>query len=195
MVQFAVRNHRGYHRVDENLIIASTPKAGTTSINRALKGLPRPMKQRVFKLSQADPAIEVALFVRHPIERLVSAWYMICHQNRGSFPNTFEGFIERALSKVRQNMDEHWIPQSDYHSYQGKFLPTQLYRFEDINRAWPALVTERGRELGWHNKASGRPDWRELVYDLPVETQARVQRYYADDLKLYEDAHKWCPVL
>lgn len=116
-------------------IIALTEKAGCTSMRQTLK------RKRVGQLVDLNQAklhqYPIRLYLRHPIQRFVSAW-------RYFYPSQFpresgipahapiEKFIDDVLRGVE---NEHWNPQLAM--YSGCNI-AEIYQFERVNDTWPS---------------------------------------------------------
>lgn len=150
-------------------LVGMTPKAGWTSMQQAGKGYPT---LDINAAARSDKPI--VLFVRHPVDRLVSAWRFF-HQ-KAHFPNRhiasktgLEKFVDQVLKGVE---DQHWMSQVKLHTHH-RFIPTVVHRFENIHEVWP--------ELPHLNKGPGVP------FDL-WHRKDEVEEYYRADLELWENA-------
>ena len=185
MARFSVHNHSSYFDLGDK-IIGYTPKSATTSIHRSLRTLAKPKisQQMVVKRRETVPVI---VFVRHPLDRLVSAHAFFTRADRVNpgIPENFSDFVDFLLKKVRNRQDEHWIPQTDYHTYHKQYLPTVHYPLEHINEIWPTISRSKLERL---NANKDRPEWEPLFDSLSNEQQAGLLAYYADDIRVYEKA-------
>lgn len=123
-----------YANTEKDLAIAQIPKAGLVSLQKAL-GKSFPVKPN------NDPALLVisrrVVFIRHPIERLKSAFSFFCRlltegiqHSSGATTESWEGFVDQVLAS--QHDDEHWRPQSEHIGT----VPNIIHRLEDIDRHW-----------------------------------------------------------
>lgn len=173
-----------YILIPNRRVIAYSAKAGSTSIGRALSQY-RKMPQAQ-AMDWRKRGLPVVLFMRHPYERLVSAWWMFSTGARGHsrrFPTAFEDFVRKALHGKPDKEAYHWAPQTDYHTYNGTFLPTEVYPFDRISTLWPFLGTNtRIQQL---NAGRDRPSWKPLVNALPEDLQLGLTNYYSADMIHY----------
>lgn len=156
------------------MAVALIEKAGHTSITQAAKQHRAGLKmsyQEAF-----DSQIPVVIFLRHPIERLVSAWRYFHPQ---MFPNgthipqhrPLSRFIDDVLSGVP---NEHWNPQLA--RFAGCNIST-VHRFENINEHWPDYPP-----LLHLNKSKIR-------HPGEIEhRRAELDEFYAEDLAAWLDA-------
>ena len=136
--------------IPNQLIITTTEKVGYTSIAKAVKRSPRIPEAEI----PSHPA-RVRLYLRHPIERLRSAWSFFTDSNYFPDPDgdptgarmpamPFERFIDQVLDEGYSNV--HWAPQLAQHKHYD-----EIYRFENIDDTWPH--GHAYRELGHWNKS------------------------------------------
>lgn len=180
MKSFHAPNIGRYYELPD-FFVATSPKAGSTSIARtfAEQDIRHTMQHLVSKSDKP-----VILFLRHPLERLVSAFHMMRSRNSG-IPQNFPDFVDKVLKKERYTGDKHWLPQADLH-YQGRqFLITECWPFDKINELWPDIVGKG--QLKWLNRGE-KTDWELLWDELSPTQQQQIIEYYADDLRLYEKA-------
>jgi hypothetical protein len=90
-------------------------------------------QERVKKLLR-DKEWTKAVFLRDPLERLVSAWRNKCRHGAeeckvpGGCPNCIDGDFEAAVGKLQKAEDEHWIKQSRF----GGGLPKSIGDYDFV---------------------------------------------------------------
>lgn len=116
------------------LAVAQIPKAGLVSLQKAL-GKSFPTKPNNDPELLAIPR-RVA-FVRHPVERLRSAYSFFCRlkaegiqHSSGANISSWESFVDQVLAGKHD--DEHWRPQVEHIGT----VPNIIHRLEDIDRHW-----------------------------------------------------------
>jgi len=81
-----------------------------------------------------DKSWTKAVFLRDPLERLVSAWRNKCRHGAeeckrlGGCPNCIDGDFEAAVGKLQRTEDEHWIKQSRF----GGGLPSFIGDYDFV---------------------------------------------------------------
>lgn len=170
------------------LRVHHAPKVASASISAAMHGA---YTQHAFS-DEAGPEYRWGV-VRHPLDRLVSAWAFFCRDGRirnqpGLFVIGYEDgmrFVEfLRLALVRHNDNNHTRFQA---CFLGPHKFDRLGRFENLGDEWAALrkrfpvIT---RDIPWHHKTN-HPDWRDM-YDTEVKRYAEL--VFAADLALYEAA-------
>ena len=163
----------GYSETPD-MIIAWTEKAGCRSITKMLRDHLRPKAKDVV---HSDKPIR--LYLRHPLERLRSMWahfYSIrLWEYRGQKgPPAFPAFCSFILAG-HENI--HWLPQIAQHKFEGKFIPTEIYKLENIADTWPKeYYPLLHRNKGTYPKPA-------IVYRAD-----EIREYYAEDLEYWNDA-------
>ena len=169
----------------DGLRVHTVPKVGSASIDKAL----RRFTNR--HASPDEPGEEYRwMVVRHPLDRLVSAWAYFCKKDGP--PKTMQGigtfswmpfgeWLERVLPDPSVN--SHVQPQVDF---KGPFRMDRLCRLENLNSEWKAL---RGRfpcilPVERWNKTTHDP-WPS--YYTPAQRSA-AERAFAADIDLYESS-------
>jgi hypothetical protein len=123
----------------------------------------------------------VVWFIRHPISRLAS-----CHNYFGytvGWPKetkitqdtTWKQFVDRVLAGEK---NRHWDEQTPQVTYAQKFLPTEVYRFEDINEIFERVV---GKQLP-HMNTSNKHEL-DLTY-----RRDELDNFYIEDLEIWQRA-------
>lgn len=118
-------------------VVTSCPKAGSRAIEKAIGA-----RKEIHAHNAAGR--RVITFLRHPIERLISAYryfnFVEGWQKDMSFYGytaPYERFVDAVLDGER---NRHWIQQSELLRHGRNFVPTEVYRFEDINEIWPKVI-------------------------------------------------------
>lgn len=181
--------HR-YVNVCENIRIHAIPKVGSTSIGRACK----PARLSSEYPHDGDGQGRRVMFVRHPLDRLVSVWsYFIAPM--AAAPNqdhmldlgytqgqSFEDFLSVVLEQADNNV--HTKKQA---AFAGPF-PIELYRLEDMGEVWPTIRASNPKIGGiQHTNESQHDGWYDY-YDRAMREAA--MDYYAGDMWLYEKAKR-----
>ena len=81
--------------------------------------------------------------VRNPYAMVFSAYDYLKYKLRKdklSKYDDFNEFIEKLLSKEREKVDPHFLPQSDSLIYKNKTLPIHVYYLETLNESWKELL-------------------------------------------------------
>lgn len=119
-------------RVVDDVSFTLIPKCGLTSI----------MDSTPTGYDSWEPVGRLITFVRHPYDRLVSA-YRFFKDYGDHVTDTWEAFVDYALSKF----DPHWEPQVNY-IREG----SEAYKLAEIDKHWP-LDTP----VAWTNKSNPHP--------------------------------------
>lgn len=160
-------------------VVTSIPKCGTKSIAKALGN-----KAEI----HADRAVgrRVITFFRHPISRLVSAYRyfnytegwqqdMPLYDRRFNRKASYEEFVDSVLSGDR---NRHWDSQSSQLMYLGGFVPTEVYRFEDINEIWPKVIGIPLDRINSSKYVEVNEDYR----------RSELDNFYTEDLERWNSA-------
>lgn len=149
----------------EDRVIASSPKVATRSLT-ALFGAPQ---TNITIVQERLVGKESTLFIRDPMERLVSAYANM--SKRADILINWPGLVNSILSG---HQDIHWMPQVGMHTYDGRFLPTAVLPFERL----PEYIKSLGFDLPHENRSVPVGD-EDLAYRLP-----EVHDYYQKDFDL-----------
>jgi hypothetical protein len=192
-----------YCFVDERrgLGFIAIPKAGTTSIKKALFGIrstdvkeihAEAMVRRMSIRKARAKSIVIFSVVRNPFDRAVSVWRDRVHAPEGhtrmvlrkndlfQFGMTFGQFADR-LQEIGADADIHTIPQAAILVQNGQLMPDFIGRMERIARDWshlarafrlPALQRLNAREASDYRSVYGAAE-RSVVKTL-----------YRDDVRL-----------
>lgn len=142
-------------KLNANTCIAVFPKVASCSILTAAyeNGAVNITPEEALRLDKR------VMFVRHPLERLVSAfsWLMQAHKQgtpacRSVYPSimgqevlgtgvngetkplidAWKAFVDHIL--VADN--DHWTPQIELASHNGVLIPNRAFKFEELNDRW-----------------------------------------------------------
>ena len=162
-----------------NVAYALIPKVGTSSIRNTLYNHASVYYMHVDDIDVVETRV---LFLREPIARIGSAYRFFknqhelgCkHMGNACPTDTYEEFIDHIL----RTPNEHWDSQvAQVTDSVGTFMPTDVYRFEDISKVWDMYSPS---ELNHKNSAPTKYEW---------DTQYRLddlENHCHDDIKLYE---------
>ena len=164
-----------YILLRDGRILAYTEKCGSKSIRAHIKpivetaniGAPTALKLR-------EEGAKVLLFVRDPLDRLVSAWTFFQKQKM-----PFEKWLNIALTKP----DRHWRPQVEAHTWNGEFIPNRLYPLDLLTNYWGNLF--QGAHPMRPLNQTEHKDWAHYVNQLSRDTIERVIERYVQDIDLY----------
>lgn len=156
-----------YVLLSDDRAIAYSLKVASTSIRRSLNPT-HPIGPVGAPTVAENPHRRVILFVRHPIDRLVSVWRHFCHslpKNKGIEPLGHLGLahntpLDKVLEISLEHFNPHWGSQYIEHSFwDGRFLPNECYRFDHIGEIWPQILpnvplihenkSRQGKDLTW----------------------------------------------
>jgi len=160
-----------WHIVETDLVIPGIQRVGSTSVIKGFPHMVTPVVAMTYKRRLA--------FIRHPIQRLISAFghlNKLCYidlveGNPYLHERTWEKFIDYILS----HEDRHWFPQTLRLFFKGFWMPTHLERFEDIVHVWPNYTKV---EFPHFNKTGYVPVTNDYRSD-------ELNDYYAKDLELW----------
>lgn len=175
--------------------VSVTLKCGATTICDILIGPRKAMRSSWQGIHEAWTATQLGhdchLFVRHPLDRLVSAWKYFTQKHnmfikdilefdadihdriQGNKPYKNIG-LEDWWAAASQVYNKHWCNVTEYNTYKGEFVPTRLYPLEALSLA-----------TGKRSNATTHKPWEEY-YTLAFKKM--VESHFADDLALYERA-------
>jgi hypothetical protein len=160
------KHSAGFAGLDGKAVVL-IPKAGSMSINTALNsGIPA---EDAFKCQTR------LAFVRHPIQRLISAYSFFSGLNdRGCFNRVASAAVTGSwqawVDFILERKNKHWMPQ---HEIIANF-PTATYRFEKLVDVWPMYFPVA---LPHKNRSERRKTETYRASDL--------ERYYKKDLDLW----------
>jgi len=172
-------------------VIAWNYKAGSGSIRQATqwaRTAPR-VPQWAVAREVWDEGTPCVLFLRHPLRRLRSNWRWWSSKRRYPQPiygdkPSWERFVDLVLRDRPETRNPHWNPQCEAHTYCGRFIPTHVYRFEDIQQHWPDWCPNPLQHL---NPSGGGAE------PLPDYRLDDLRRYYAEDIVRWHDAESTPP--
>lgn len=181
--------------VAEGLRVHICPKVGTASMSHAFHGVPY---RNAFP-DEEGPGFRF-MAVRHPLDRIVSAWAYFCNAETtheiGSQPGLlamgcyfgmpFSEFL--AICLKRHDENPHTRTQVQF---AGPHRIDWLCPLDDVPDAWELLRQRFGylRPLT-HKHRSHRAPW-EKYYD--EDSRERAETVFADDVALYARAHAEAP--
>lgn len=143
--------------------IAQIHKAGSQTFNEWLRwGICDNEGARQFSKRVA--------FIRHPLERLKSAYSMWHYYTHGAYQGDWHTLIDRILDESFEN--EHFMPQVKV----VEDVPNIYHKFENLEQHWEKY---RRGILPWMNKCSRAPDIDDYRHGELLD-------YYAEDLILWE---------
>lgn len=172
-----------------DVVVAAVPKGACTSVKKTF-GFNNVMQAPVAARHRREGG-RIVFFVRDPLQRLNSAYH---HFNRGGevrFPwcvdpndrswafrpewPTIQHMIDAILDE--HVLDRHWAPQTSNLTYEGLFLPTEVYQWGDLT---PKLAELTSCSLQFHNASIKRKQ--------PITHRVEeLQEYYREDYLLLED--------
>ena len=172
---------------DPDCIFIHIPKTGGSTIRRGLWG--SRYDEPVFgKLADDWPSVYSFAFVRHPLDRFVSAFSDFTQIR--NFNATIEEFAEivfdhsikydETRSMRRERIRHHCIPQT--HPFNCLYLAQDIYRFENFQDEVERLGAKLGckfHELP-HRRKTEHGDWRSHI-DQDLTT--KLIRFYDQDFE------------
>lgn len=174
--------------------IAYSLKGASTSIRKTIG--PTNPRGPIGAPSVLEEAEHCYYFMRHPIDRVLSAWRhftIALPRDKGITPLEHLGLskgvpLEQALEQMLDNYNAHWAVQVEEHSYLGRFVPTRVYRFEAIGTLFPQIF---GLDLQSHNStaAYNKAPWATVWENLQAEDlKAEFERNWKPDFDLWHAA-------
>lgn len=167
------------------LRIHTVPKVASTSVSAAMA---------TSDFRRADPFEESDdwrfMVVRHPLDRLVSAWQFFTPHHRMQHMRvfrhdvtpdcTFRQFLDVVLQAPHK--DRHTAPQT---RYKGPHPIDDLVRLENLSEGWERLVGRFPVVPIPHKNQTEHGHWREY-FDAAMARDALA--YFEADLELYDGA-------
>lgn len=168
-------------------IVCATPRAGSVSMAEALApmhhgtgaGSVLIQEEKVLHLR---PHMPCYMWIRHPADRIMSAWSIWKMRKEINVPEDFARLV-LGTSNI------HWNPQVEVHtSKSGFFLPTVIYAFEDLNQTFPEVTGKPIEHLNEteHNRLEPWSWFREC---LDEKLKLQMTDKFEEDLKLWSDVH------
>ncbi len=162
---------------DLKKVVATTQRTASVSMIEALG----PMQERsqTYKINIGQALLmrelgwPVLLWIRHPFERLASAYSIF-----GKYCS-IEEFCLRALKET----NPHWSPVTKLHSHSKIFLPTHVYPFTSLAEDWADELP--GYTLEHLDKTPNRISWIEAREFVSTKTMIRMDNHWHNDLALY----------
>lgn len=164
---------------EQPLVFAYSFKVGSTTL---IKRYVASRQGGFVNQRNVNPRHTITLYVRHPLDRLVSAWRWFTQHHNSYMKDIladnledhnfllddktkFEPWIGTAMKY--ENL--HWYPTVKYHTNEkGIFLPNNLRLLADLG--------------GEKTKTTKHDSWETYYSD---ELRERMESLYADDLTLY----------
>lgn len=184
LLPHAQRQQYRYFPTKRVRIDAYSAKAGSTSLLRHIQDPCRIIAQPEVEALRED-GVPVHLYVRHPLDRLVSAytWFTTKHNSPirpirdkspkdhdvilGKTEATFEQWVEVAL----RHPNPHWCSQTEYHTTPaGLFVPTHCTNLQFLG--------------GKKYNEIARPSWTDYY---TKDFEERMSTLFAADLELFND--------
>lgn len=173
----------------DGLLVHVVPKNASYAMTKAFS------EARTERTGPAEPAHgrERFMCVRHPLDRLVSAWAFFLHTPdaprapliNDNLPEKapFTDFLAFALDHI--DADRHLIPQADYHGPHD----FTCVRFEHLGTAWEGLCARHAfiKPLAHLHRSAPQGDWRE---HYTLDMRVRAEAAYSQDMDLYEKGMK-----
>ena len=123
---------------------------------------------------------DVLAWFRNPKERIASMFTIFAHHY-----HTPERLAQVIIDGHK---DPHWDLQLDLLTYDSVFLPTIVYKFDDLRETWRQEMAKgkskgRGKQLGaMHRSGPRRVTWDTVLEELAPPTKAKLQQYLQPDL-------------
>ena len=159
----------------DDVAVAVLPKVASQSIGEySRERLTQLTAREVFDIPRR------VAWVRDPMDRLQSAYTFFREMTKNG-PCGRDGFITKAHTKdwstfvdlTLETPDAHWHPQVELLTFGDRFIPTEVHRFENIQKTWP-----------WY----GLLPWFNGTKHYPVDTtyrQAELTEKYREDMQLW----------
>lgn len=126
---------------DPNSCVAVLPKSASTSMRESLNGLPTLCREEV-----ESKCSRIIIFVNTWEDRLKKCYCFFKHKAESRrlylVPNEVLVDIESFIDWMMENPDSHWQPQYYQCCLEDRFLPNEIYKFEDMGNTW-SEITDR----------------------------------------------------
>ena len=190
---------------DRGFVFLSMPKAGSTVLQRhfarhamILFRQPPGMKHMsavtfetvlapwLERYGEPRAGYETMCLVRHPLDRAVSWWKYRSRPEAQGQPNwtgglSFAQFADRLVSgEVPLGTSANFVTDA-----QGAVIVDRMYRYDHLEAATAWMSERLGIDppaLEPTNVSPARPE------DMDAATRAKLERFYARDLDIYESA-------
>ena len=121
---------------------------------------------------------DVVAWFREPRERMASMFRIFAHHY-----HTPERLAQVIIDGHK---DPHWDLQMNILTYDTTFLPTIVYKFDDLRQTWKQKIG-KGKQLGRiHQAGPRRVTWGTVLDELQPATKAKLQQYLQPDIDYYE---------
>lgn len=165
--------------------IHTVPKVASTSLSAAVAG----MDYRRVSPEDPEPRFRF-MVVRHPLERLVSAWRFFTPSHRMQHMRVFrhsvepdmafEPFVRVVLRDVEK--DRHTTPQA---VWKGPHAIDRLVKLENLPSAWGEMQARFGLGAIPHRNPTEHDEW--WTYYTPDLARDALE-VYGPDLEIFENA-------
>jgi len=166
--------------------IASIEKCASQSIHLAVS----PMKGAIILSNEEALEYETrVMFVRHPIERLISCYSHLSWLTHNDYQydeimpiGIMDGKgdlaeYRRFIDYILKNNDPHWDSQYDLMLYNHSFVPNKVHKFDDIGSLWGLYAAGMLPHINaWTDRQYNHYRLDELLFK------------YSKDLELWENA-------
>lgn len=164
----------------DDKVLCITPRAASTSMCIAIEPYVNEIKLTALKQSEVlvakNDGVEVLMWHREPLSRLASAY-------------TVKGFgdPEAFADMILGPGDKHVDPQTEYHTINGIFLPTKVYKLDNAYTTWDWEFPNLYLSNEYHNKPSNlKYNWDQLKKLInPVKVTA-IENKYSSEIAYYE---------
>lgn len=176
----AAKTVKYYAVPKQKKVVCTTQRAASASMVESLASLSGGGTNRVLPAQvrrHKRAGWEVLLWIRDPLDRIACAYHVF-----GSQYLTVDEFIAGIIAM----QNPHWSPQTRLHTFNGEFLPTKVYAFDDLTETWK-------KELPAHPliHIGANPDrisWQELEDQMSDLSLERICEHWRDDLDMHKFA-------
>ena len=172
----ALRIRRSKYWLANNMVICTTPRVASTSMCFALDSERSHNDSKSISTDRAielkEEGLDVILWHRDPLERLASSYHLFGRKSP-------EEFVDQVLS----NVNIHWTPQIDIHTYDGVFLPTVTYKFEDLKETWNKELPDYS--MYDFRRTPDRIKWPELSTLISSDKLILIEKKFEADINFH----------
>lgn len=161
----------GWYWATPEVILTRIPRTATTSQKAAYR-VGRSVNRKQAKASDKP----LVAFVRHPLDRLVSAYSGIWLVKK----DDIDRFVDRMVAEDPETVDKHIRPQHTF-LYQS---PVFVGHYENLAKDWDEVRAVYCRDFGQlpHLNGSNHRPWQEV---LKGDTLFKAIDYYAKDFEMF----------